>query len=206
MVVVMFTPLANYMAAPLAVPMELRKADLIAVLGGGAYRNGILSSASNERLLHGLRLYRSGLSKEVIFVGGSLLEPSEKITETVQAEVNSQPPDVVEASIMMDVASSLGFDESGMGVDGESLNTYENLKSIKEYMSNGNMRSCLIVTSSTHMYRVFKVSKRLGMDCSPAPVGDYSRYIESPVGRLGLMRAVLWEYAAIVLYKSFGYI
>ena len=55
MIVIMFTPLANYMARPLIVDMELRSVDLVAVLGGGAYRNGILSGASNERLITRLK-------------------------------------------------------------------------------------------------------------------------------------------------------
>ncbi|MBE9531807.1 MAG: YdcF family protein [Proteobacteria bacterium] len=207
MIAVMFTPVANYLARPLIVDMELRSVGVIAVLGGGAYRNGILSGSSNERLLHGLRLYRSGLSEKIIFVGGSVLDQTQKITETVKRDGGEErTPDVVEAAIMMEVAKSLGFDESAMSVDNSSLNTYENLKSVKEYMSEQGFKSCLVVTSPGHMYRAIKVSKKLGMDCSPAPVGDYLRYIGSPVGRLGLMRAVLWEYAAIVLYKSFGYI
>ncbi|MEE9542764.1 MAG: hypothetical protein V3V95_03140, partial [Thermodesulfobacteriota bacterium] len=84
MVVAMFTPVANYLASPLNVPMELEKVDLIVVLGGGAYRNGILTGASNERLLHALRLYRSGLAQKIIFVGASIQDPFEKVSETVK--------------------------------------------------------------------------------------------------------------------------
>ena len=206
MVVVMFTPIANYMARPLTVPMELREVDLIAILGGGAYRNGILSGASGERLLHGLRLYKSGLAGKVIFVGGSVLDPTQKISETVEGGKAAHTPDIVEASIMRDISLSLGMDKGDLSVDADSLNTYENVRAIKEHMTGRNMRSCLLVTSPTHMYRAFKVARRLDMDCAPAPVGDYTAYIDSPVGRLALMRAVIWEYAAIVLYKSFGYI
>ena len=181
---------------------------MIAILGGGAYRNGILSGASNERLLHGLRLYKSGLAGKVIFAGGSVLKPSQKISETVEGGEKRGPhtPDVVEALIMRDVSLSLGMDKSDLSIDADSLNTYENLRSIKEHMSERNMTSCLLVTSPTHMYRAIKVSRRLDMECAPAPVGDYTAYIGSPIGRLSLMRAVIWEYAAIVLYKSFGYI
>jgi uncharacterized SAM-binding protein YcdF (DUF218 family) len=207
MIVVMFTPIANFMARPLTVPMELREVDLVAVLGGGAYRNGILSGSSNERLLHGLRLYKSGLAGKIIFAGGSVLEPSEKLSETIEGSKKDAPaPDVVEALIMRDVALSLGMDKGDLSVDADSLNTYENVRAIKEHMKGKRMKSCLLVTSPTHMYRAIKVSKRLHMDCSPAPVGDYTSHIDSPIGRLSLMRAVIWEYTAIVLYKSFGYI
>ncbi|MDP2689579.1 MAG: hypothetical protein Q8P48_05665 [Deltaproteobacteria bacterium] len=55
-----YTPTANWMARPLVVEPELRKADLVVVLGGGAYRDGTLSKDSNERLIRGLLLYRAG--------------------------------------------------------------------------------------------------------------------------------------------------
>jgi uncharacterized SAM-binding protein YcdF (DUF218 family) len=211
-VVVIFTPLANYMARPLIVDMELSEVDLIVVLGGGAYRNGILSGASNERTLHALRLYKAGLSPRVIFVGASINDTYDKVSETVKGEAEDESgeerrkPDIVEANLMKELSVGLGMDSSDLYVDSESLNTYENLRAVKEFMGEKRLKSCLVVTSSTHMYRAKKVYEKLDMNCTPAPAGDYSRYIKSATGRFSLMREVLWEYAALVLYKSFGYI
>ena len=107
---------------------------------------------------------------------------------------------------MRELSIGLGIDERDIYVDTESFNTYENLRAVEKFMEDGAMRSCLVVTSATHMYRAHKVYERLGMECLPAPLGDHTRYVESSLGRLSLLWEVLWEYAALVLYKSFGYI
>ncbi len=208
MLVIMFSPVSNKLASYLAVEMELKKADLVVVLGGGVYRNSILTSDTNERLIHGLRLYRVGLAEKVAFVGGSINDRTEKITSTLKGEEHPDGVglDTIEATVMKDIAIELGLSESDIFVDIESSNTYQNIKYIERIMREKEIGSCLMVTSSTHIYRARGVYKKLGLNCAPAPVGDSSAFVGSPIGRLALMQRVVWEFAAIFVYKAFGYL
>jgi uncharacterized SAM-binding protein YcdF (DUF218 family) len=204
--IIMFTPLSNYMARTLIVAPEFKKTDLIAVLGGGAYVNGVLGGASNERLIQGMILYREGYAPEIIFSGGTIIKPSKKVLHTILKSEDTSLIDVVEAAIMKDVSLKLGIPEQDVAVDAASTHTYGNIKGIKDYMAARGLKTCLIVTSPTHMYRSYRVTQKLGLDCYPAPVRDYTWHISSAVGRLGLFRAVLWEYAGLVVYRFYGYI
>ena len=86
MLVIMFTPAVNGLASALIVPMELKEADLVVVLGGGVYRNSILTSDTNERFIHGVRLYKAGLAKKIAFVGGTINNRTEKLVRNLKGE------------------------------------------------------------------------------------------------------------------------
>ncbi len=203
-----YTPLANLMARPLIVEEELRKADIIVVLGGGAYRNNVLNRASNERLLHGLILYRGGYAPRIIFSGGGVQGLSRKLIHTFFGVKPPEDlaPEVVEADIMNNLAGGLGVPKEDRAADEASMNTYENLRNVREYMAKNGLKSCLLVTSATHMQRAALIARKLGLRCYPAPVSDYTRYLEEAVERLSLFREVMWEYCGLAIYKLYGYI
>ncbi|MFQ5735963.1 MAG: YdcF family protein [Thermodesulfobacteriota bacterium] len=200
-----YTPAANWMARPLVMEPHLRKADLIVVLGGGAYEDGSLSGASNERLLRGLLLYREGYASRVIFSGGTIPDAGSKLIHTLAGSTTSVMG-VVESAVMERTAVGLGMPASDMAADVASTNTYENMVDVKEYMVKNGLGSCLLVTSATHMLRASLVAKKLGVDCSPAPVPDYSRYRKNGLERLALAREAAHEYMGILLYRLYGYI
>ena len=204
--VIVLTPISFYLAKPLLMDPDLQKTDLIAVLGGGAYRNGILSSASNERLIRGLLLYKEGYAPKILFSGGTISSRSKKIVHTLVKTADSSGINGVEAESMGRIVRNLGIPEKDIAIDAESTQTYGNLKAVKDYMDANGLRSCLITTSPTHMHRSYLVAKKLGMDCHPAPVQDYTQYINGFVGRLDLAAAVMWEYAGLLLYILYGYI
>jgi len=200
-----YTPVANWMAEPLVMKPVIKKAGIVAVLGGGAYENGSLSGASNERLIRGLLLYKKGYAKRVIFSGGSINSPGNKLIHTVTGR-SGPLMDVVESVIMEDVAAGLGFDKTTLAVDSSSTNTYENILYLREYMEKNGIHSCLLVTSPTHMYRAWRVARRLGLDCSPAPVADNTALRKTGLERLSLAREAAHEYAGLAYYWYKGYI
>lgn len=202
----MFTPAANILARPLIIDENLKKADLIAVLGGGAYKDGSLGRASNERLIKGLLLYRQGYAPEVIFSGGTLVNLNDKLLHTVTGSNGIAHGGIIESEVMRDIAVKLGMPAKDFALEKSSLNTYENLKGVKKYMEENGLKTCIIVTSSTHMKRASLIASKLGLEFSPAPVKDYSPYRTSALERLTLLREVLWEYAGLALYKVYGYI
>lgn len=114
--------------------------------------------------------------------------------------------DSVEAAVMEKTAKGLGIPEADMAVDAYSTNTYENLVDVKEYMEKNGLRSCLLVTSPAHMLRASLVARKLGLECSPAPVGDYTRLRRSGIDRIALAREAAHEYAGILFYRIKGYL
>ncbi len=206
MLVVMYTPFANWLARPLIVKEELRKADLIVVLGGGSYR-GSLGGISSERLLKGLILYREGYAPRIIFSGGALEGLSRKILHTVlgikPSGEEDRPP---EADLMNGIASTLGVPGKDRAVDDTSLDTYENMLNVRKYMSENGLRTCLVVSSSTHMKRVVLVARKLRLACYPAPVSDYTGEMKGAFQRLALFKQVFWEYGGLAVYRLYGHI
>jgi len=200
-----YTPAANWMARPLVMEPELKEAGLVVVLGGGAYENGSLSTASMERLIRGLLLYRNGYAKRVIFSGGTINDPKDKLIHTVTG-MSGELMDVVESAIMADISVGLGIDEAAMAVDASSTNTYENLLYAREYMEKNALSDCLLVTSPAHMYRAWRVAKKLGLDCAPAPVADNTPLRKTGLDRLALAREAAHEYAGLAYYWYKGYI
>lgn len=201
-----FTPLSNILARPLIVEPSVKKADIIVVLGGGAYGNGVLKKASSERLLQGLLLYKEGFAGRIAFSGGSISNTMEKAARTISGTEDPSRINVVESEIMRDISLKLGIPRSALYVDAASTHTYSNIVNVKDLMRSEAFKSCLLVTSPTHMLRALKVSQKLGLDCSPAPVEDYTPYRKISADRIGLMYEVLWEYAGLVVYKARGYI
>ncbi|MBI4948588.1 MAG: YdcF family protein [Deltaproteobacteria bacterium] len=205
--IIMFTPVANYAAKTLIVRHpEPGAADIIAVLGGGAYRNGVLGAASSERLIKGLILFKSGNAPRIIFSGGTIIEPSKKFIHTVFKRDRSVAIGIQESEIMRDTALIFGVPDEAAEADPASTNTYENLRNISAYMNDKGLKKCILVTSPTHMLRALLVSKALKLDCDAAPVDDYTAQRSGALDRLTLLREVLWEYAALALYKVYGYI
>lgn len=204
--IIIYTPLANILARRLVMEPELKKADLVAVLGGGAYVNGVLGAASNERLLHGLMLYRQGFAPRIIFSGGTIASRSKKLIHTLSRSDDRGEVNISEADIMDSIAKKLGVPENESVSDPASTNTYENLVDIKEYMQRNALKTCILVTSPTHMYRAYAIAKKLGMDCSPVPVKDYTYLRTSGIDRFALLKETLREYMALALYKVYGYI
>lgn len=204
--IIIFTPLANLMARPLVIEPSLVRADMIVVLGGGLYENGVLGPDSTERLIRGLTLLRDGYSDRILFAGGSILKPVRKIIHTLSEGALDTEVDAAESAVMREIALKLGFTEAEIHVDEESTNTYENIRFVKEFMEKEGLKNCLLVTSPTHMRRAYGVARKLGIEAYPAPVGDYTPYQTSGLSRLGLFKAALHEYGGLAVYRLYGYI
>ena len=206
LIIVAFTPIANRLGESLYVRPYLMTSDLIVVLGGGAYENGVLTRASMERLIHGLMLYRQGYASRIAFVGGTIRSRPEKVVHTLSGSETGEAIDVVESEIMAKISDTLGIPPSMFFVERESTNTYTNLEAVKSYMEDNKLSTCLIVTSPTHILRAMEVSRKLGLECYPAPVDNYIPYRDSPEDRISLMAEVLWEFVALKVYRIYGYI
>lgn len=198
--VVMLTPAANWLATPLLAGESGRqKVDLIAVLGGGAYANGVLGSASNERLIKGVLLYRAGWAPKIIFTGGSVLGIKAKLGHTVLGS-SALEGRFTEAGLMRDIAVGMGVPAGDCLVEDKSLSTFENLRNLKAFMDKEGIKTATLVSSPLHMKRAALTAKKLEIDFTLAPAFDATMNKTTPIARIHLMRDVLWEYSAMGLY------
>lgn len=205
--IIMLTPLPNWLAAPLLVEEGAkRKTDIIAVLGGGAYSNGVLGGASNERLIKSVLLYREGRAPKITFTGGKVVGVRAKLSHTVLGEVSEDKGRFVEAGLMRDIAVGMGVPSADCLVEDNSLSTYENLKNLKSLMEKEGLRTATIVTSPLHMKRAVMTAEKLGIDYTAAPADDATMQKTTPIARVHLMRDVVWEYFAFGLYWTRGHI
>lgn len=199
--IVMFTPVANWLAAPLLVEEgPPGKTDVIAVLGGGAYSNGVLGAASNERLIRSVRLYREGRAPRIVFTGGKVVGVASKLSHTVLGAKGEVEARFVEAGLMRDIAVGMGVPTDACIVEDESLSTFENLRNLKALMERHGWKKAALVSSPVHMRRSVMTAKKLGVDFIAAPAMDATMQKTGPLARVHLMREVLWEYAALGLY------
>lgn len=116
--VIVCTPIANIMARPLIVAGEPGRSDVIVVLGGGAYADGSLGGASNERLIRAVVLYNGGYAGRIHFAGGSILKLSRKLYNT--ASGGGERLDVVESEVMRGLAVGMGVPLEATSVDAAS--------------------------------------------------------------------------------------
>jgi uncharacterized SAM-binding protein YcdF (DUF218 family) len=128
------------------------KYDGAIVLGGigdiDLRLNKINFGTSGDRLFQVLPLYKSGRIKRIIFTGGS---------------GRIEFPDKKEGLYVKKYLNSIGIADSGLVIESESRNTFENAVFTKKIMDSLNMKgNYLLVTSAYHMPRSMAVFEKAG--------------------------------------------
>jgi uncharacterized SAM-binding protein YcdF (DUF218 family) len=109
--------------------------DVIIVLGYPANPDGTPAPELRERVLEGIREYRTGVASHLIMTGG--------------AAHNS----LVEGRVMVKYAEKQGVPASAIIEEGESQNTIENIFYSARIMHEHNWHSAEIVSSPSHLPR-----------------------------------------------------
>jgi uncharacterized SAM-binding protein YcdF (DUF218 family) len=183
---VMYSPLVNGLAENLIVKPEEKKADAIVVLSSGAFADGTLGHFTLLRTLHGIRLYKEGMAGKIIFSGNT--------------------PGTPVSRRMAELASGLGVPEGAMVVEDKSRRTYEHALEVRGIMVCHGLKDALLVTSAIHMKRAMLTFERAGIRVYPAPANAFETAVTDPIDRLGMFRAVMREYAGLVLYMWKGWV
>ncbi|MBI5238011.1 MAG: YdcF family protein [Deltaproteobacteria bacterium] len=189
--IIMFSPLVQMLAANLLVDAELRKADAVVVLAGGAYDNGTLGHSTMIRTLHGVLLYKKGFADKIIFSGGNMLRHRLDITISQK---------------MSELATELGVPGQAQLIDGVSLRTRGNALETKRIMNEMRLKDALLVTSATHMKRAMLTFERLGIKVYPAPDAAFETEVTDPFERFGMFSIVMREYVGMLFYRWKGWI
>jgi uncharacterized SAM-binding protein YcdF (DUF218 family) len=173
------------------VKSNLQKADVIVVLEGGMYPGGELPWFSLMRTVKGVELYKKGYASKIMFSG---------------CTGHPNPLHIPEENGMARVAVNLGVPPQAILLEDKSTRTYENALETAEMMKENNLTTALLVTSASHMKRSMLSFEHAGIKVFAAPVEPVEMYVYDSMERLLFFRAVMREYAGLVMYKVRGWI
>lgn len=142
-------------------PPAVPDGDVVIMLGGGSTLDtpnisgeGHLSGSSANRFLTASRLARI-YHLPILYSGGRVYNTS------------GDEAQIVKHSLM-----NLGFDESTIYIEQESLNTIQSVKMLKPRLAEYGFRKPILVTSAFHMERSIRIFQTYGIEVVPFPT-DY---------------------------------
>ncbi len=129
------------------------RADAIIVLGAAAY-DARPSPVFEERIRHGLDLYRRGNAPVLVFTGGY-----------------GSGARFAESQVARRYAMRHGIPESAILIETTSRTTQENLVQARGLMQDHGLRRAIVVSDPLHMARALRLCRQLGIDAvgSPTP-------------------------------------
>ncbi len=150
-----------------------------------------LAPESAYRLLHAVRLFKSGYASRLILAGGS--------------HRGARGSD---AEVMARAALALGIEPSSLLLDARPSSTAEQAASIAKLAAERGIRSIVVVTSPLRSYRAARALQRAGLDVVAAPGTAAGPDRAAPLlvaedhvaRRLGLILEALYEYTVIAVY------
>ncbi|MFZ5641365.1 MAG: YdcF family protein [Bacillota bacterium] len=179
----MYSPLQEYLALPLVVKDKPRRAEAIVVLSGGWESRERLGKSTLERYNYAIRLFQDGFAPLLIFSGGNL---------------DNRP---AEADQMAEMALSDGFSYQAIVSENSSSTTWENVLFTKRILKENKITHVILVTSPYHMRRAKTMFEEKGVKVTALPVPDSELYTAKGSRRLELTKVILLEYVKFGLYK-----
>jgi len=186
--IVTFTPLVQWWARQLANPWGPGTGDVLVVLGGDTFGDGILGGSSYLRAVYTIRAMRANHFQKVIFTGGSNTGEKPALAE-----------------LMRDFVQGHGIDTSNVTVETESTSTEENVLKTAPLLRATSGR-VMVLTSDYHAYRANRVFLKQGLKVEMWPVPDVLKRYNAWPARAGLFIELSRETAKLAWYKWKGWI
>lgn len=133
------------------------KADVAIVLGAAVYHSGP-SPVFEERIKHGLDLYRAGKVRTLLFTGGY-----------------GDGAKLAESTVAKRYVVSRGVPPQAILTETKSRTTRENLLQAHRLMRKYGFSKAMVVSDPLHLKRALKMAGDLGIEASAAPT-PRSRY------------------------------
>ena len=136
-------------------------ADAIIVLGAAAY-DAKPSPVFEERIRHGIDLYKRGMARTLIFTGG----------------YGGSGARFSESQVGRRYAIRQGVPARAILIESVSRNTHENLRQAAALMQTHDLRSAIVVSDPLHMARALRISHEQGIDAlgSPTPTTRFRSF------------------------------
>lgn len=158
-------------------------ADAAIVLGAAVWSTGV-SPVFEERINHGIDLYRNRKVRKLIFTGG---------------QGNSNEP--TESSAARHYAMQRGVPASDILIEEKSHTTYENILYAKQVADGNGLRKVLIVSDPLHMKRAVSMALDVGLDADPSPTPT-TRY-QGFASQARLLAHETYYYVGYLLRRQF---
>lgn len=126
---------------------ELRKSDVIIVLGARVKPDGTLSNSLEYRMQAAMRAYEAGYAEAFIVCG---------------AQGGDEP--CTEAQAMREYLLGQGVPEERVFTDDQSFNTRQNIENAHRIMQEQGMNSALVVTNAYHVPRAKALCRDEGIE------------------------------------------
>jgi len=162
---------------------ETQKADVAIVLGTAIWGDEP-SPVFRERINQGLRLYKSGYVKKIIFTGG-------KVNGNVLSE----------SYVAKKYAEKQGVDSTDILIEERSRITLENMKFAKELMAENHFHKALVVSDPLHMKRAMSMAEEMHISAYPSPTSS-SRF-KSRKAKFGFLMGETVFYTVYRIYRVF---
>jgi uncharacterized SAM-binding protein YcdF (DUF218 family) len=130
---------------------EARPADAIAVFGAAEY-DGRPSPVLRARLDHGLGLYQEKLAPLIITLGGG--DPTDRHSE---------------GGVGRDYLMAHGVPDSAIIAETESNDTEESTKRLAAIAHANHLKSIVVVSDGTHLFRVHALCSSMGLHVMTSP-------------------------------------
>lgn len=136
---------------------ELTNADAVIILGASVWDNSP-SPVFQERINHGIWLYKNNFVKHLIFTGGI-----------------GKHSNISEASVAMDYAIKNHVPAEKIFIEEQSSITLENFFYAKEIIDKEGFNKIIVVSDPLHMKRSITIAKDYGLNAysSPTPTTKY---------------------------------
>jgi len=186
---IFYSPLPWWLAAPLKIAQPPKRADVIAVFGGGVGEAGRPATNTIERARYAAELYLAGYAPYIIFSAGYSYRTND-------------------AENMKLVAMSLGVPAEAIILEQQASSAQQNVRYVTAILRQRGWDSTLVVSSPYNIRRVSLVFNKWGkgLDVTYTPVPSPQFYDPIKGNRREQIRAFLHEYAGILYYWMKGYI
>jgi len=161
---------------------QLKRADLIVVLGNPVNKDGTIGITQKSRVEAGVDLYEKGLADKILFTGG--------------AAVNR----FVESDVMKQFALNRGVPSKDLLTETRSINTIQNAFYSNQIMQGKKVDSIILVTSAYHTLRARHIFKKYGYHIQTKAV-----FYPKELGFFRKATAMFYEYAAWLYYSIHGW-
>lgn len=162
---------------------ETKKADAAIVLGAAIWGDKP-SPVFEERIKHGIWLYKNGYVDKLIFTGGK-----------------SKGKEYSEAEVAKNYALEASVASEDIYIEERSTITQENMQNAAEIMEEKNLFTVLIVSDPLHMRRAMLMAKdyKLTAYSSPTPTSRY----KSLGSKAGFLAREVFFYIGYLVYRIF---
>lgn len=162
---------------------EIRKADAAVVLGAAAWGDKP-SPVFEERIDHGIWLYKNGYVDKIIFTGGK-----------------GENMDISEASVAKDYAIEHSVPENDIYIEEQSTITQENIMFAAEIAKENNISTVLLVSDPLHMKRAMLMCRDYSLTAysSPTPTTMY----KTTKSKLMFLSREVFYYIGYQIYRIF---